>query len=424
MNILYVGDNRDRPNWGCRGTSIALSQLISSKFNISGRISGASIKYPIRVGGIFPKKLSDFLLRRHKKKSIFNYLVQLEEKLGTQLDFITDSPQKSLKNFLKYRHKYTQLKSIYEKVEACEALVINGEGDMILTNPPRRKLLFLLMLMELAYYLDKPVFYINAMVSDCPVTGRNQQTASLLIPILEKCQLVALRDPVSLAIVNDWQAKINVKFVPDALFSWQHYFLEGYLPKNGDFIISHPEADEYFGKFDFSEPFVCIAGTSLVAGNYETAISAYLALVEQMKALNKKLYLVEACSGDRFVKKVSEQSGVPFIPVNIPILMAGSILANASLFISGRYHPSIFASLGGTPCIFLGSNSHKTKSLQQVLEYDKIQEFSAFPTAQECEDILYLAQDKLSQGSELRESIRQVVKQRAEESKKVIDYIS
>ena len=40
MKIVYVGDNRNRGNYGCRGTSTALSQLISQNNEIVGRISG------------------------------------------------------------------------------------------------------------------------------------------------------------------------------------------------------------------------------------------------------------------------------------------------------------------------------------------------------------------------------------------------
>ena len=40
MRIVYVGDNRNRGNFGCRGTSTALSQLLTINNEIVGRISG------------------------------------------------------------------------------------------------------------------------------------------------------------------------------------------------------------------------------------------------------------------------------------------------------------------------------------------------------------------------------------------------
>lgn len=36
------------------------------------------------------------------------------------------------------------------------------------------------------------------------------------------------------------------------------------------------------------------------------------------------------------------------------------------------------ASLGGNPCVFFNSNSHKTRSLQEILDYEIKNEFSIF----------------------------------------------
>ena len=40
MKIVYVGDNRNRMNFGCRATSTALSQIISMDHKIVGRVHG------------------------------------------------------------------------------------------------------------------------------------------------------------------------------------------------------------------------------------------------------------------------------------------------------------------------------------------------------------------------------------------------
>ena len=40
MKIVYVGDNRNRGNFGCRATSTALSQLIEKNNVIVGTVSG------------------------------------------------------------------------------------------------------------------------------------------------------------------------------------------------------------------------------------------------------------------------------------------------------------------------------------------------------------------------------------------------
>jgi hypothetical protein len=39
LKAFYVGDNRTNVNWG-RGASLALGQLLSSEFEINGRVTG------------------------------------------------------------------------------------------------------------------------------------------------------------------------------------------------------------------------------------------------------------------------------------------------------------------------------------------------------------------------------------------------
>ena len=63
------------------------------------------------------------------------------------------------------------------------------------------------------------------------------------------------------------------------------------------------------------------------------------------------------------------------------------------------------SSLGGTPCVFMGSNSHKTKSLQELLQYDDIEEFNLAPNEEECERIIDKAKRAMSQ-PELRTKIQ------------------
>jgi polysaccharide pyruvyl transferase WcaK-like protein len=119
---------------------------------------------------------------------------------------------------------------------------------------------------------------------------------------------------------------------------------------------------------------------------------------------------------DSFLQQVAREKNIGIVPADAPILMCGAVLAHARLFISGRYHPSIFASLGGTPCIFLGSHAHKMGSLSRVLEYDVHREFSAFPSEAEVAEIVSTATKYLDQGEKLRARIRQVAKLRSDEA--------
>ncbi len=145
-------------------------------------------------------------------------------------------------------------------------------------------------------------------------------------------------------------------------------------------------------------------------------MQCYSRLVDAIGQLGYRVYLTENDFPDSFLQQVAKEKGVGIVPADAPILMCGAVLAHARLFISGRYHPSILASLGGTPCIFLESHAHKMGSLARVLEYESLQQFDAFPDDSEIAEIVSAARRYLDQGEALRTRIRQVAKMRCDEA--------
>lgn len=64
------------------------------------------------------------------------------------------------------------------------------------------------------------------------------------------------------------------------------------------------------------------------------------------------------------------------------------------------------ASLGGTPCVFMSSNSHKTKSLQELLEYDFVHEYYVLPSDEEIDEMAKRTRMLIEQGDNLRKTIQ------------------
>jgi ADP-heptose:LPS heptosyltransferase len=239
-----------------------------------------------------------------------------------------------------------------------------------------------------------------------------------------------VRDPESLEYLQKEMPEVKCEYIPDALFTWFPVYerFGACVPPNGDFIIPPPEKSEYFGKLDFSKPYICIGGSSWAAEFQEQAVDHYLRLLEGVRELGYPVYLTQNCGGDRFFEEVARISGCGIVPWNTPIFMAGAILANARLFISGRFHATIFASLGGTPAVFLGAHSHKMASLQRTLEYDLQKQFSGIPANQEIEEIAaVLSEQYLKEGMPLREKIKAIVAKRCEEARqlpqRMLDYL-
>ena len=430
LRVFFVGDNRTSVNWG-RSASIALDQIMSASFKITGRVGGEMFDLSTAeagfIGTLAPVRYYPhfrYLLQRHSRRPI-NWYISMEKFFGAR-DFITEDPAVSVDNLLAHKGRYSALARIYDQAVEADLMVLDGDGDIIFTTPPRRATLFLLAMIELGLRLKKPVFVVNSMISDCPFTGRNEKTFAAAKRLFAQCRGITLRDPESLEYVQEEIPQAKSCFIPDSLFAWYPLFENGnsYPPMNGDFLLPYPEKSEYWGKLDFSQPYICIGGGALAASQPDKAVACYARLVDEVTKLGYRVYLTENDSPDSFLQRIAREKNVGIVPADAPILMCGTILAHARLFISGRYHPSIFASLGGTPCVFLASHAQKMGSLPRVLEYGVQRQFNAFPDASEITEIVSVVRNYLDQGETLRARIKQVAKLRCEQANRLPAFLT
>jgi len=138
MKLLFVGDNRSTVNWG-RGASIALSQLLSDSFEITGRVNGDFFELTTAeagyVGTFTPAKyyrLFQYSLLR-KRRRPFAWYIKLEQLFGAK-DFIAEDPVASIDNLLAHMHRNPALARIYEQAMEADLLVLDGDGDIIFFN--------------------------------------------------------------------------------------------------------------------------------------------------------------------------------------------------------------------------------------------------------------------------------------------------
>jgi polysaccharide pyruvyl transferase WcaK-like protein len=409
MKILYVGDGRGKLNWGANATSAALHELIEGSHTISGTVPNTAFYCPP-----FPFNL---FIDGKGKKAPKGFMKKVIKKLDLKTDFIDVDIDASIKTFLKLKAYYPDLQDIYDKIMACDGLVVNGEGAFIFRKPPRRGTLFYIIILKLAQQLGKKTYCLNAMMSDCPITGRNEKTVADMVKVFSKCDGISLRDKLSYKILTEIGPELNFKFIPDALFTWVKYF------KNRENLPVKGDGTELGENYDFSKPYICISGSSRARWTPEVAIPHYVSLVNKLKETNVKLYLIPTCSYDEFLNDVSKQTGVEILPIGIPVKNGAAIVANAAALVSGRFHPTILASLGGTPCVLMGSNSHKTLSLQEVLEYDKQVEYNAIPDEEDIKNMYADVQVILEQGDTLRDKILATVNRLSDQAKKVVDLL-
>jgi hypothetical protein len=412
-SVLLVGDNRTGNNWGGRGVSLALRSLLSRTFTLAGEIEGRDFVLDHSgygfVGTFLPARFDHLFMHawhQRSRRRLFDAYVKFEEAYGAA-DYVSVDASRTVETMLKYRSSIAEIAAILDKVEAADVIVVNGEGEFVFTTPPRRAVLLRLAIMEYAHRLGKPAFFVNAMLSDCPFTGRHAATAEQTSRQLAQCAGVFLRDYESIALARTLVPGIACEFVPDALFEWQPRTaaLANQLPANGDLFLPHPEEQEWFGRLDFSRPYICVGGSAAAALEPARAADSYTLVVRGLQQLGLPVYLAENDGRDGFLREVARRTGGGFVPVWTPIMAAGAILARAALFVSGRYHPSILASLGGTPSVFLGTTAHKTGSLPAVLEYEPVRTFPVFPDAAEARDIAEAGRALTAEGKARRERV-------------------
>ncbi len=420
MKIIYFANNIVRENFGCRATSTALRQLLEKNNEIIADITGEITHENGAYNLFYSPLIKNYRLfsNIHNKKLIFKVWRKAARFINknnkpSRYDFIDYNPEKSYKNLIKCLPANPQYSDYDLRKYDFDAIVINGEGTMIMSAPPRRDTFIYLMMAKWALDLNKKVYFVNTMLSDSTIGSQNKTMIKYTNDVLSKCTFVSVRDPYSLEYAHKYLSDVNAEYISDALFTWNKYLNPDLLKNSIDYFI--PFGQEFksntLSGINFTKPYIVISGNSLVINNPNKAIDCYTKLVNFLKnRLDIQLVLLQVCSGDGFLKTVSKNTGVPCIPVEIPVIYGLNILAGASLYLSGRFHPSIMASLGGTPCVFQNSNSHKTNSLQQMLNYKECSVYSAFPEEKEFESILNEINSKIN-NKELIESIKKTVKE-------------
>lgn len=410
MKLVLVADNSTEQNWGCRATSFALRRMIASRHEITGTITRALLKAPLTAPRAGLEPAHAVLVRRLRRPKVRRTPVLgklVFDAIGLLGDIHEPTHDSEADAALLWdlRDRSPKARAIVSRIEACDAIVVNGEGEMIFSTPARPTLLQTLAICALATRLGKRIFYINGMVSRAPGGTANLATVAATARTLGDA-IVSVRDHLSLETAAELLPTIKPAFHADALFTWyRHFAANDGAAYDASALVPFFDRTGAVRPAVTDRPYIAVSGSSLAARNQPAAADGYTLLAERLKSLGLPVLLVATCGGDDFLEVVARRTGLPFLPVATPIMAGAAVMANARLLVSGRWHPSIMAALGGTPCVFLGSNSHKTYSLQQLLEYPAPREFNAIPNAEDVEAIVASARGALTDGADRRRAI-------------------
>jgi len=342
-------------------------------------------------------------------------------------DFVSPNMEQMISNYKKLLQANPQLKEFDIESYDFDAMVVNGEGSFIFCTPPWRESLVISMCIYWALKLNKKVYFMNAMFSDMPGSQRNQNTLNMVNDLLSRCEVVVARESTSFDYIKKNLPSVKAFLKPDALFTWYNLINDGHRVTNGKYYLAHSsEFDQSYYNQDFTKPYILVAGSSsrLLGGNQKNAIIAYSKFINKLKAIYKGyVYLIQPCEGDDFLKEVEKITSTPLIALETPLLAAAKMLANAQVFVSGRYHPAIMASMGGTPCVFMSSNSHKTLSLQELLLYPNIKEYNVIPNDEDIDQMIGIVMQYVDNQYEIRDKIKNRAYELYNEARTMLDLI-
>ncbi|RUL87163.1 polysaccharide pyruvyl transferase family protein [Tautonia sociabilis] len=407
MKIYLVNDTSDHPNWGCRATTRALRRMIVEREGeITHTLFLERMDQPERfvtsaAGRLFERAVWKAARQvpggpRLARAAIFGRLDRLYG--------VGDSIPRTLAQFRRHARHVMEgrcCRPEREALEACDLVLINGEGSIY---DRQRKGLMMLFLAYLAKeHFGKPCALVNhtADLSD-PATF---EIAAAVYPRLDD---VTFREPVSAEHCQPILPDATSRIAPDAAFTYEPADREAWAALAGrpGYLSVWPDSAD---DFDPSLPYVCVGGSSIYfrpdRPSYDP-VPAYRALCLRLRSEFGQVVLFAPDGPDvRLLRPLARSLGLPMVGLHTPTQQAVDLLGNAALCISGRFHPSILSLTGGTPIILTTANTHKTAGLLRLIG-SEAQPFDALRLGEQLDDVLALARDLVAQGPALRRSLQ------------------
>lgn len=392
--LIRFHDGRIKANWGGRATSLALYDLLDGA---PGRSVGTVINgaYIIRgfEGMVAP---DDPVLDRHPRAA------PPSPRAGGLKHAFRISPAKRAKQLLRNRRRLPAFGWIVEQFEACDAVVMNGEGDFIVTERPT--LWRSLVLMAVALELGKEVHLVNSMFSGDGEGSVDEHVVGHVESVLERCATVSFRDPLSLELAQGAMAGVDARHDPDALFSWVDS-VERLGPLLDEPIIDEVVPPDARRILRSSSPYVAVSGSSVPFGESGPPGDGLCDHLLALRSLGLPVLVVATCDRDVWMLHAARSVGVPSIPPRVSLITAVRILSGAAVLVSGRFHPSVLASLCGTPSVFLASNSHKSSSLPAMLRLPQAEAFPFFGDGDDLDAVVGTARSLVEEGGRRRAAV-------------------
>lgn len=397
MKVLFIGDLRNCYNYGAIATTESLIKMLLAKYPNAeikyidfrslqnatppdgwGREKIAEAKNSNDHSNLLQlikiKMVNLYYLMKHFLKFFMPYgIVKIRDRIIKQ-----DIPDKKIilptmnyhipflfKNFDKWAKDMMNGKVLeYERnlFEWADIVLVNGEGNVVNGTDEngvyRHRACYVLFMSWVAKtQFHLPVYLVNHCVD--PNNSDAVEIIKNVYPLLDR---VIVRDPLSLEKLVSYGIINNAEYAPDALFSY----------KGTD--VWEP-SDSIRSQIDFSKPFILIGDSSGIKNAYSKVswnVQVFFkSLIERLQNIVPQLVFVDGYSGgNEDINQLIMDTGIGRISLeNCSYQELYEVMKRAEIFVSGRWHASILCLLTGTPILLYGSDSHKTKSLYSMIDY-------------------------------------------------------
>jgi len=307
QRALLLNDTEDVYHWGCYGTSHAVKKEIEKR----GLTLVDTIPvYDVHQLAWFPHTVNEF---------------------------------SDYENFI------NRLPEISKKINACDVVFVNGEGTLHHFSGYPKALLYLIYASKT--FFNKKVILIN---HSCFPSTDDVETIDFYKKAYQCCDFIAAREKRSVAIIKR-QLDMPCHLAFDSL---------PLTAKAVESLISRPIAEKY----------ICISG----AVNYKHERSAVIAkIIKFHYPGHRYIYLAGSKEeGIHHEEPIVYESLKKHLP-HIEMYEAKSfhewlsVIKNAKMLISGRYHYTIGAMCTGTPTVYFPSNTPKIDAIAEEYRLPK-----------------------------------------------------
>jgi polysaccharide pyruvyl transferase WcaK-like protein len=377
--ILLIGDLTPAHNVGAIATTTELIDQLNSFFPEAEfkYIDHRSFIKPTPIEGWNPWVAPRPSLRKRTHSRFVSLIKRVLRsyfnKASPPKKPFTELIQSHIPNLWKEFHHFSQLYAdqkvlLYEKrlIDWADFIIVNGEGNIVNgTDNWGRYRIGARYILTLAYLAKKVANKKVAIINFTCDPGSNQDGQEMTKNILPLLDLVLPREPLSVNTIQSWGINQFNEWTPDILFAYDRKKIKPVQQNKKLQSLGIPSKD-----------FICLgdsSGMRSIASTVKWDIEiVYGEIIKRIRnELNKEVVILDGFGGSHGnINNVIRNHHTPYL--NINNCSYGDIidmLSCANLFISGRWHASIMASLSGTPFLLWGSDSHKTKSLYTIFDY-------------------------------------------------------